>query len=64
MSEIIDAVLKVWPEGIDVEPYGDGRLLVPAKQVIVPEEDGLDNYWWGDGNVFIHPPLQISGGVV
>jgi len=60
-QEIVDAVLRLWPGGIDLDPCSNARSLVPARkrytvaQCIEPE----DQEW--SGRVYCNPPFSDTG---
>lgn len=51
----IDALLRLWPKGIDLDPCSNTTSLVPARErYMLPDRNGFSAPW--AGKVFCNPP--------
>ena len=60
--EIVELVLKVWPDMPDLDPATSEAAIVPALRRITPESDGgiggLEADWGDAGRVWLNPPYS------
>ncbi len=57
--EVVDALLRMWPDGPDLDPCSNSRSIVPAKMRWDIGDDGLAREWFG--NVYVNPPFSRGG---
>ena len=55
---VIDAVLRLWPGGVDLDPCAETRVHpnVPAASYYTKEDDGLAELSPWHGRVYMNPP--------
>ncbi len=52
-QEIVDALLRLWSGGIDLDPCSNSRSIVPARTRWDVADDGLSKPWFG--TVYVNP---------
>lgn len=61
-SHYITHLLRLWPDGIDLDPCSNPTSLVPARECwTLPHADGLELSWRGRETVFCNPPWSDPG---
>jgi hypothetical protein len=51
--EVVEALLRLWPGGIDLDPCSNSRSIVPARTRWDIADDGLARPWFG--HVYCNP---------
>lgn len=59
-AEIVDALLRLWPDGPDLDPCTNERALVPCRRRYTLADciDVGDQEWRGDERVYCNPPFS------
>lgn len=52
---ILDALARIWPEGIALDPCGSPDGIVRADRIVLLPEDGLEVEW--PARTFVNPPF-------
>lgn len=55
---IVRSLLRLWPNGADLDPCSNERSIVPAAQRIALPQDGLEHRGSWRGRVFVNPPYS------
>lgn len=57
---VVDALLRLWPGGPDLDPCAHPQQIMPAKRRVTLPQDGLEDEWAAGGarTVFVNPPYS------